>query len=77
MLQKVLRESGVTDLVRIHNNSPAPVQEAPVEQPQTRAGYAWGGRLNLIPEIFSLPTGILLLAWQHWCLGINRKDTLN
>lgn len=69
MIQQCFNEAGVTALVNLHNTiAPAPVTTQP------NPLHMWGGRLNTIPETFTLPTGTLLLAWQYWCCGNPAKE---
>ncbi|ETI29765.1 hypothetical protein F443_23119, partial [Phytophthora nicotianae P1569] len=31
--------------------------------------YMWAGSFHRVPRDFTLPSGTLRIAWQHWCAG--------
>ena len=44
-------------------------QVPPDSSPDGFPPYAWGGRFHLVPEGYQLPTGGILVAWQHYVCG--------
>jgi len=70
MLERVLRESGVEELVQsARNGRPIGVIEeraVNVERPVVCSYHMWGDQMHMVPEDFELPKSGLLQAWQAW-----------
>jgi hypothetical protein len=69
IMTSTLAESGIYDIANRVITVPPQVQPASlfsVEYPYP-ARFTWGGKFRKLPEVYSLPKGTLLVAWQHWC----------
>ena len=75
MFMQVLENTGVIAAVTKLNTPVSPSSSTTQRRvAHSHALHSWGGKLHLVPQDFSFPTGPALIAWQHYCCGDESKS---